>query len=106
MKAAKDSEAAWTIGLILLAISLTAALLCPGIARPEDAWLKEFEAVCSQTDDAMDMTKEQLTQLVERCDRLRPVIEKQDEITKKVYLKRLENCRSLYKFVLESKDKP
>jgi len=105
MKTAGAGEAASKIGLLLLAISLTAALLCPGIAHPEDSWLKEFEAVCSQTDDAMDMTKDQLDQLVERCNRLKPDIEKQDEITKKVYLKRLDSCRSLYEFILETKYK-
>ena len=105
MKTAGVGEATSTIALVLLAVSLTAALLYPGIARSEDAWLKEFEAVCSQTGDAMDMTKDQLNQLVERCNRLKPDIEKQDEITKKVYLKRLESCRALYQFILETKDK-
>jgi hypothetical protein len=81
------------------------ALLNPGIALPEDTWLNEFDAVCSQTGDAMDMTKDQLKRLLDRCYRLQSDIEKQDEITKKVYLKKLKSCRELYEFVIATKDK-
>jgi len=105
MKTTGVGKPASTIGLLLLVIYLIPALLYPGLARPEDSWLQEFEAVCSQTGDSMDMTKDQLNQLVERCNRLKPDIEKQDEITKKVYLKRLESCRALYEFILETKYK-
>jgi len=105
MKTARAREAASAIGLILLAASLIAALLYPGIVRSEDAWLKEFEVVCSHNGDAMDMTKDQISQFVDRCDRLRPAIERQDEITKKVYLKKLKSCRALYEFMLATKDK-
>ncbi len=73
-------------------------------AYAQEDWKKEFEEICSRTDDAMSFSKEELKGLIERCDRLKPVIERQDESTRKVYLRRLQTCRDLLKFVLESKE--
>ena len=74
-------------------------------AYAQDDWKKEFEEICSRTDDAMSFTREELKSLIARCDRLKPVIEKLDESARKVYLRRLQLCRDLFAFVLESKEK-
>ena len=67
-------------------------------------WKSEYEDICSKTSDAMALTEDELKKLIERCDRLKPVIEAlEDESTKKVYLKRLQMCRNLYNFCLEQK---
>ncbi len=67
-------------------------------------WKKEYEDICSKTSDAMALTEDELKTLIERCDRLKSVIEAlDDESTKKVYLKRLQMCRDLYQFCLEQK---
>jgi len=71
----------------------------------QEAWQKEFDDICSKTQDAMTFSQEELTSLVSRCDALRPQIEKLDETRKKVYLERLRMCRGLYAYVLESKKK-
>ena len=68
-------------------------------------WKKEFEDVCGKTQDAMALPMEELRSLVSRCDRLRPQIEKLDESQRKVYSRRLQVCRDLYQFVLESREK-
>jgi hypothetical protein len=47
---------------------------------------------------------EELKNLIQRCDKLKPRIEALDESPRKVYLKRLQLCRDLYLFVLESKE--
>jgi uncharacterized protein (UPF0335 family) len=73
-------------------------------AAPE-AWQKEFDDICSKTQDAMTFSKEELTALISRCDALKPQIEKLDETRKKVYGERLRMCRGLYAYVLESKKK-
>lgn len=73
-------------------------------AAPE-AWQKEFDSICSRTQDAMSFSQEELTSLISRCDALKPQIEKLDETRKKVYLERLRMCRGLYVYVLESKKK-
>ena len=72
-------------------------------ASAQDDWKKEFEDICSRTQDSMSFTPDELKSLVGRCDALRPRIEKLDETQKKVYLKRLQMCRDLLAFVLESK---
>ncbi len=69
----------------------------------EDSWKAEFEDICSKTDIAMTFTREELNTLINRCDKLKPIIERLDESQRKVYLKRLKMCRDLFKFALESK---
>ena len=70
----------------------------------QDVWQQEFDAVCSKTTDAMSLTTDELKSLVQRCDALEPKIEKLDESRRKVYLRRLKQCRGLYAYVLESKN--
>ncbi len=96
-------------GLAIVFISLTAfltvALFEHQAAQAAEAWQKEFDAVCSRTSDAMDLSKDELKNLIERCDKLKPTLQKLDETQRKVYLKRLEACRDLFTFMLESKEK-
>lgn len=73
-----------------------------GVAYAQDEWKKEFDDICSKTQDAMTMAAAELKTLVDRCDKLKPSIETLDETKKKVYLKRLQKCRDLFIFVLES----
>ncbi len=78
----------------------------PGVGTvwAQNDWKGEFEAVCAGTQEAAGMSRDELKNLVARCDRLRPLIEKLDETQRKVYLKRLKMCRDLYAFVLETKE--
>ena len=76
-----------------------------GLVSAQESWKQEFEDICAKTQDAMTLSVEELKALVERCDRLKPEIEKLGETERKVYLKRLQMCRDLYAFVLESKEK-
>ena len=76
-----------------------------GHVYAQEDWRKEFEDVCSKTQDAMVIPSDELKNLVDRCDRLKPRVEKLDESQRKVYLKRLQLCRDLYFFVLENREK-
>ncbi len=76
-----------------------------GLANAQEDWRKEFDDVCSKTQDAMVIPSDELKNLVDRCDKLKPQIEKHDESQRKVFLKRLQLCRDLYFFVLESREK-
>jgi hypothetical protein len=51
----------------------------------------------------MTMAPEELGDLVSRCDRLKPAIEGSSDPQKKVILKRLEKCRALFLYVLETR---
>ena len=107
-----------TITTVLLFLGLAAfsGLLALGApqspAAPtnpaEETWRKEFDDVCGKTQDAMTFSTEELTDLIRRCDALRPQIEKTaklNETGKKVYLGRLRMCRGLYAYVLDEKRK-
>ena len=83
-------------GCLSLSITLQAAY-------GEDAWRTDFDAACAQSDGAMALSKTELKKLIEQCDRLQKIVEAQDETVRKVYLKRLQLCKNLYIFVLETK---
>jgi hypothetical protein len=96
------------IGLVWIALFVIAGDwnhgLQIGIVSAQEDWRKEFEDVCSKTQDAMVIPSDELKNLVNRCDKLKPRIEKLDESQRKVYLKRLQLCRDLYFFVMESRE--
>lgn len=92
--------------LVVLAVGILFSILGPAkTVYAQDDWKKEFETVCAKTQDSGVLSDEELKDLVERCDRLRPLIEKLDETQKKVYLKRLQMCRNLFSFMLETREK-
>ena len=76
------------------------------VATPaEDGWKRELEAICSRTDDAMEMPTGELRSLVGRCDSLKPQVEALEPSARKVFLRRLQLCRDLFVYVLESREK-
>ena len=86
--------------------ALLALLAIPALAaRAQADWKHEFEQVCAGTQDAMSLALDELRSLIGRCDTLKPRIEALDPSEKKVYGKRLQACRDLYAFVLESREK-
>jgi len=96
------------ISILIVVIGLVSmfgvqSVFYPQSAYAEDSWKTEFEDICAKTNDAMSLTKEELKTLIERCDKLKPLIETLDEAPKKVYLKRLKMCKELFIFVLDSK---
>ena len=97
--------------VLLLCWFLAAILVVPkesfysGTAYSQEDWRKEFDEICSKAEDGMAFSVEELRRLVDRCDALKPRIEKLDEPQRKVTLKRLQMCRDLYAYVLEMKEK-
>lgn len=71
----------------------------------EEAWKLEFDKVCGQTDNAADLSAEELKKALARCDALKPQIEALEASPRKVYLKRLQMCRNLFAYLLEGKEK-
>ena len=74
-------------------------------APAAESWQRDFDETCSKTQDAMSFTAEELKALVQKCDALQPQIEKLDDTRKKVYLRRLGQCRGLFAYVLDTKQK-
>ena len=73
-------------------------------AAAQAPWQQEFEDICSKTMETMDLPLAELRQLIARCDKLQPVIDKLEETQRKVFQRRLKMCRDLYVFALESKE--
>lgn len=90
----------------LLAAPVTGSKLFPGegVVYAQEDWKKEFDDLCSKTQDAMAFSEDELSSLVDRCDKLKPLIENLAEAPRKIYLKRLSMCRDLFIFALESKE--
>jgi hypothetical protein len=76
-----------------------------GLAYSQEDWRKEFDEICSKTENAMTFSVEELKSLVDRCDALKSRVEKLDEPERKIALRRLQMCRDLYAFVFEMKEK-
>ena len=74
-----------------------------GIVFAQEDWKGDFETVCSKTQDAMTFSVDELKDLIVKCNKLKPLIEKLDESQRKVYLRRLQLCKDL--FVLCSNQK-
>jgi hypothetical protein len=72
-------------------------------AFAEELWRQEFMDICAKTDEAMSFSRDELKRLLQRGEKLKPVIESLEETPRKVYLKRLQKCMNLYSFVLEAK---
>jgi len=54
-----------------------------------EAWKDEFSDITSNTVNSMALSTEALQSLVERCDKLQPIIEGLEATPRKIYLKRL-----------------
>lgn len=86
----------------MVGVVIAALLASSAAVFGQDDWKAEFADICSKTDQAMTLSQEEIIVLIERCDRLKPRIEQLEETEKKVYLRRLQLCRNLFAYVLES----
>ena len=75
-----------------------------GTEVSQEDWKREFDNICSKTQDALEFSVGELRDLIARCDALKPRIEKLDEPQRKVTLKRLQTCRDFYVYLLEAKE--
>jgi hypothetical protein len=74
-----------------------------GGTQSVEPWQREFDEICGPTHDAMTFTPDELASLIARCDALLPKLQKLDDTRRKVFTNRLQMCRGLYAYVLESK---
>lgn len=86
-----------------IAMVCTVSLAAPAAARAAEAWKQTFEDICSKVDLTQNMTIKELETLIEQSDKLQPEIQKSEDPAKKIYLKRLKNCRSMFEFSIDSK---
>lgn len=102
----KKSVLGLFISLSALSGLFAKPVLFPNCAYAADeSWKSDFEKVCGQTDNAADLTIEELKKTLEKCDALKSRIEALEPTPRKIYLKRLQMCRNLFQFMLESREK-
>jgi hypothetical protein len=89
--------------LLAFVLCLFALALWPQHSWPEISFKKEFDEICARTSDAASLSVDELGALIDRCEKLRPVIERAAVPERTVYLKRLRMCQALFAYVLESK---
>jgi len=85
-----------------MAIVIAAVFASSGAVFAQNDWKAEFDDICSRTDQALTLSQDEISVLIQRCDKLKPAIEQLDESQKKVYLRRLQLCRNLFAFALDS----
>ncbi len=79
-----------------------------GVVAVAGDWKQEFGDVCGQTQNAMELSPEQLQSYIDRCDKLQDRMHELGDTNgpeRKIYAKRLRMCRDVYQFVLAFKDK-
>jgi hypothetical protein len=80
--------------LTLAAVSATHA---------QESWKPAFEDICWKVQETDNLSIAELTTLIEKADKLMPVIQASDSPSKKVYLLRLKKCRALFEFIIDTK---
>ncbi|MDW7771692.1 MAG: hypothetical protein SCH71_02275 [Desulfobulbaceae bacterium] len=71
-------------------------------------WKQQFAEVCGKTQNAMELSKDDLRNSIERCNKLEQRLHElngPEGSEKKVYAHRLKMCKDLYVFTLEHKEK-
>jgi hypothetical protein len=65
---------------------------------------RDFNEICSNSTNGDLLGKEELQNLIARCDKLKPHIEGLDDADRRFYLRRLKSCRDLYQFMLDTSE--
>ena len=90
--------------LAVLCVTVLASMApASGAADSEGDWKVELEEVCVKTDISMTLSREELQALILRCEELEKRIGEEDEVVRKIYLRRLKRCRDLFVYMMESK---
>ncbi|HTG00250.1 MAG TPA: hypothetical protein VK654_06650 [Nitrospirota bacterium] len=87
---------------ILAAYLVTLGALKASAANEFAEVKHDFEEICSNSANGDSLSPAELQKLLNRCDQLKPRIEKLDDADRRFYLRRLKSCRDLYQFLLES----
>jgi len=87
---------------ISLTCMLSFAVVVP-VASAAESWKTSFDEICSKVDASGSLSAQEMAALIAKADQILPEIQKSDDPAKKVYLRRLKNCRSMYEFMIESK---
>lgn len=95
-----------TKSLMAIAMACSLALATVPLAWTAENWKDSFDEICGKVQGAESLSEQELAALVEKADKLLPVIQASDNPAKKVYLQRLKKCRAVYEFMIDTKRSP
>lgn len=75
-------------------------ILLPVVSSALD-WREEFEDICSMVMVSEELKTEELEKLIQRSEKLKPLIEASGDPAAKVYLMRLQKCRAMFEYIFE-----
>jgi len=85
-----------------LTLACLFTLAIASAAQSGENWKESFEEICSKVDVSSTLSIKELEALIARADKLVPEIQKSEDPAKKVYLRRLKNCRSMFEFSIDT----
>jgi sialic acid synthase SpsE len=88
----------------IIAVTALIAALAAVPAAAVEPWRTDFNEACGKADEAMTLSLQELKALVEKCNRVVKALAAEDESVRKVFLKRVQMCRNLYVFMVETKE--
>lgn len=91
----KSFTACMLAGMIML-------LAAPPVTAEEN-WKDSFNEICGKVQGAESMSNQEIKAMMDRADKLVPMIKSSNEPGKKVFLLRLKRCRGVYEFMLDTR---
>jgi hypothetical protein len=88
-----------SILILLLSVVFFTAVPCQA-----DTWKEDFERLCGYTEEATNLSSDQIKELIYESDNLLKRIQKVDLPEKKVYIFRLKKCRNFFEYILSLKE--
>jgi len=90
---------------ISIRIFLISILICVSSLSyaNEKSWMDEYNIICGDTQEAVQLPGEEIKTLIDKCDKLLNKIKAADNPRKKIFIFRIEKCRNFYQFIANSK---
>lgn len=89
-----------------IAVAVLLGMVCLAAALPataEENWNDQFEEICGKVQSADSMSDQEIAAMMDKADKLLPVIQASNNPGKKVFVTRLKRCRGVYEFMLDTR---
>lgn len=70
----------------------------------EVSWREEYNSICGKSHEAVLLSREDLMDRLERCNKLLNIIHASDNPRKKIYIFRLEKCSNFFQYLMDAKN--
>lgn len=87
----------------LVGALVAGSCMAGSVVYSAEEWKPKFDEICSKTRETDNLTLKDLTDLIDRSDKLMPEIQSSSDPSKKIYMQRLKKCKSLFEFIVDSK---